>query len=298
MANLKPFKPMSPILTDRLPEGPEWTYQLKWDGYRLMAYIEQGQVRLLSKNMHVMNHKYPEIAEACARLPGTLVLDGEAVVMDLATGRPNFQKMQQRSKAAGAADLRDMLPIQYIVFDVLQIGGEDLKPLPFSERDRRLRELAKGWQGPLYTTDCFDNGQLLWEWAVRHGWEGVVCKRRVSPYREGKAHRDWYKRKAAPQFDVEIVGIVWRDGRIASLVMKENGVYFGRVAAGLNGKLKEKLRPLGSEDQTVCLLPEPPALPKGDTVRWLREPIAARVTGTEVTMEGILRHPKLISLDI
>jgi len=291
-----PFQPMSPILTDRLPEGPEWTYQLKWDGYRLIAAIERGQIRLFSKNMRPMNHLYPEIAEAFARLPGTLVLDGEAVVMDTETGRPSFQKMQQRGRAVRGAAKGDMPPAQYIVFDVLRIGDKDLRPLPFIERDKHLRELAAGWQAPLYVTDCFDDGRRLWDWVVRHGWEGVVCKRRMSPYREGKAHRDWYKRKAAREFDVDIVGVVWREGRIASLIMRENGAYFGRVAAGLDGKLKEKLRLLVSESEGECPLPDAPPAAKGETIRWLKAPLAARVTGTEVTGDGILRHPKLISL--
>ncbi len=298
MLHLKPFTPMSPIRADRLPEGPEWAYQLKWDGYRLVAVIDRGSVRLLSKNMHLVNPKYPEIAEACARLPGTLVLDGEAVVMNPATGKPSFQKMQQRGKPPNASALRDKLPIQYIVFDVLQIGEDDLRPLPFTERDKRLRELAAGWQNPLYTTDLFEDGRLLWEWVRRNGWEGVVCKRLSSPYREGKEHRDWYKRKAAPEFDVEIVGIVWREGRVASLVMKENGTYFGRVSSGLNGALKEKLGLLETKETAPGPLPMLPVLPGGDTVRWLRQPIGARVTGTEVTEEGILRHPKLVSLDL
>lgn len=300
-AEMRPFVPMSPIRVERLPESPEWAYQLKWDGYRLVAFIREGSVRLYSKNMRPLNDQFPEIAEACARLPGTLVLDGEAVVMDPGTGRPSFQRMQQRGmfRSRSAADASDPdLPVQYIVFDVLQIGDENLRGRPFADRDKRLRELASDWASPLYTTDLFPDGERLWEWVVNNGWEGVVCKRLSSPYREGKEHHDWLKRKRMPEYDVEIVGIFWKEGRVASLVMRENGVYFGRVSSGLNGALKEKLRPLGEDDPAVCLLPRIPADLRGKHVRWLQEPIAARVTGTEVTDEGVLRHPKLIVLEL
>lgn len=302
-----PFRPMSPFRVDKLPEGPEWIYQLKWDGYRLIASIDNGEVRLFTKNMLPATGTFPEIADAFGSLgsmsdKGTLLLDGEAVVMDPATGRPSFQKLQQRSRWLRPGLDRETiarLPVQYIVFDVLQIGGEDLRRLPFEERNRRLRELAADWRAPLFTTDTFDDGASLWEWVERNGWEGVVCKRRRSSYREGKTHRgDWLKRKTAPEFDVDIIGITWKEGRVSSLVMRENGVYFGRVSSGLNGALKEKLRLLGDADPSRCPFSSVPAGMKGIQVRWLQNPIAARVIGSEVTEEGVLRHPKLLMLDV
>jgi len=77
---------MSPILTDRLPEGGEWTYQLKWDGFRIIAFVDRGRVELISKRMTPKTKVYPELVEALSALPGTLLLDGEAVVLDPATG--------------------------------------------------------------------------------------------------------------------------------------------------------------------------------------------------------------------
>jgi bifunctional non-homologous end joining protein LigD len=298
---MRPFKPMSPVATDSLPDGPEWSFQLKWDGYRLICSIEDGEVLLYSKNMLPVNGKFPEIAAACTELKETLLLDGEAVVLDPDTGRPSFQRMQQRNKPRTGSDISRIaakLPVQYIVFDVLRIGEEDLRALPYEERDRRLREIAAGWKAPLYTTDLFADGPLLWNWVVQNGWEGVVCKRRSSSYKEGKDHRDWLKRKQMPEFDVEIVGILWREGRVASLVMRENGVYFGRVSGGLNGTLKDKLSRLGVDNRSLCPFPQLPEGLRGQHIRWLHDPFGARVTGTEVTEEGVLRHPKLKLLDL
>lgn len=298
---MRPFKPMSPLQTDRLPQGAEWGFQLKWDGYRLIANVEEGGVRLFTKNMLPAEGKFPEIAQALSSLPGKLLLDGEAVVLDPASGRPSFQLVQQRNKAAGASGIRraaDKLPVQYIVFDVLRIGEEDLRSLPFEERDRRLRELAADWHAPLFTTDLFPDGTALWRWVQANGWEGIVCKRLSSPYREGKEHRDWFKRKSMPEFDVEIVGLVWREGRVASMIMKENGDYFGRVSLGLNGALKDKLRQLDASDDMEGRLQTKPPTARGERIRWLIEPIGARVTGSEVTDDGVLRHPKLVSLEL
>ncbi|TJY44556.1 DNA ligase [Cohnella pontilimi] len=292
-----PFVPMSPIAADSLPEGTDWGYQLKWDGYRLIVSIEDGEAKLFSKKMLPQNGKYPEIARACSNLKGTLVLDGEAVVLDPDTGRPSFQLLQQRNKPGASASTRQ-LHVQYIVFDVLRIGDEDLRGLPFAERDRRLRELAANWEAPLHTTDLFANGPLLWEWVVRNGWEGVVCKKLSSRYREGKEHRDWLKCKRKPEYDVEIVGVLWKEGRVSSMVMGENGAYFGRVSSGLNGALKEKLRVLGNPDRSLCPFADYPEALKGFEVRWLQEPIGARVTGSERTEDGVLRHPKLLMLDL
>jgi bifunctional non-homologous end joining protein LigD len=294
---MQPFLPMSPISTDSLPEGPEWSFQLKWDGYRLIAFVEDGKVRLYSKKMLPQNAKYPEIAAACALLKGSLLLDGEVVVLDPDTGRPSFQKLQQRNKP-DSSGIPGKLPVQFIVFDLLQTGDEDLRSLPFGERDRRLRELAVHWAAPLHTTDCFQNGPLLWDWVVNNGWEGVVCKRLSSRYREGKQHGDWLKRKLAHEYDVEIVGILWKEGRVSSMVMRDNGAYFGRISSGLNGLLKEKLREMGEPGRSLCPFLELPEALKGTEVRWLREPIGARVTGSERTEEGVLRHPKLLMLEI
>lgn len=298
---MQPFRPMSPISADTLPEGPDWAYQLKWDGYRLIACIEEGKVRLYSKNMLDLTGKFPDIVSACAGLPGTLILDGEAVVLDPATGKPSFQLMQQRNKPLDAVGIRRLtakLPIQYIVFDLLRIGDEDLRRMPFRERDRRLKEAAACWNAPLHTTDSFSDGSLLWEWIVRNGWEGVVAKRLSSAYREGKEHRDWLKRKRRPEFDVDIVGVLWKEGRVSSLVMRENGVYFGRVSSGLNGALKENLSALGSPDRARCPFAKLPDGLRGERVHWLETPLGARVTGSEVTEEGSLRHPKLLMLGI
>ncbi|MEX2460208.1 MAG: DNA ligase [Paenibacillaceae bacterium] len=292
---------MSPILTDDIPSGEDWVYQLKWDGYRLLARVEQGKVELYSKNMLPQNNHFPELVLALSQLEGTFLLDGEAVVLDAETRRPSFQKLQKRNRIKGANSngrAAHRYPVQYIIFDLLQVGEEDLRKLPFIERHERLQIMGAAWREPLFLTDLFDNGEVLWQWVEANKWEGIVCKRRSSPYRAGKNHRDWYKRKTLLALDVEIVGILMKKGQISSLVMRKDGVYRGRNSSGLNGKTKEQLGRLPAEKTMADYFTELPEGLRGESIRWLNKPFSAEVTGAEFTDAGTLRHPKIVSLKL
>ncbi|RUT35520.1 DNA ligase [Paenibacillus zeisoli] len=296
---MRPFTPMSPILTEELPTGEEWVYQLKWDGFRILAWVHEGEVELYSKKMLLRNKSYPDLVQALSRYHGTFLLDGEAVILDGATGKPSFQLMQQRDKLSDASLIRraaERNPVQYILFDLLQLGDQNLRTLTYEERRAHLQELTTGWEPPLYLADEFEDGELLWNWIVQQGWEGLVCKKRSSKYKEGKEHQDWFKRKTLLHFDVEIVGVIWKEGRVSSLVMRKDGHYFGRVSSGLNERVKLRLSSLhtgaGQEDYFAEL---PEGIRNAD-VRWLDLPLEARVSGRETTTLGLLRHPKLIDL--
>ena len=131
---MDPFSPMSPILTDKIPLGPEWGHQLKWDGYRIIAWVNYGDVELYTKNMLPMNHTFSYLVQALAKLMGTYILDGEVVILDSETNRPNFQKLQKRGNKKDE--------VQYIIFDLLRVGDEDLREFSFYERNQRLQQLA------------------------------------------------------------------------------------------------------------------------------------------------------------
>jgi bifunctional non-homologous end joining protein LigD len=294
-----PFTPMSPILTGSLPEGEEWIYQLKWDGFRIIAWVDQGKVELYSKKMLPKNSKYPDLVHALSRMEGTFLLDGEAFILDAKTGKPSFQKMQQRDKLSDAAQIRraaERNPVQYVMFDLLQTGDTDLRKMPFRSRYEALGQLSAVWEAPFYAADTFEDGHALWHWVETNGWEGVIAKRWSSVYREGKEHKDWFKRKTELRTDAEAVGVLIKEGRISSLAMRRNGVYFGRVSSGLDGKAKAELDLLeaGMEmEHYFAVLPE--GL-RGTEIRWLRSPLPIVVTGREITDAGMLRHPKLLSM--
>lgn len=297
---MKPFTPMSPILQSTLPVGEEWIYQLKWDGYRVIAHMENGKVDIYSKNMLSLNRVFPELVKALSAMDGSYILDGEAVSLDSTTGKPSFQQLQKRGRMRDIQHINiaaERDPISYIVFDLIQAGEQDLRKLPFDERDQRLKELSKGWKHPLYTTDTFRDGKVLWNWVVEQQLEGVVAKKMASPYREGKHHHDWFKCKTSIEMDVDIVGILMKDGVLSSLAMSKEGEYFGRISSGLNSSLKQQISKLPT---TQTLQDYFDVLPEGlrkSTVLWLDTPLQAQVTGLEITSAGQLRHPKLISIE-
>ena len=299
-AALHPFlprEPMAPIARDDLPEGPDWGYQLKWDGVRGLAVVENGRAELYSRKLLRKDAVYPEIAARLSRLQGSYVLDGEIVWFDAALGRPVFQKVLQRERSRGAANAEAAAPLSYVLFDLLAANGEDLRRRPYAERYARLREQFPASGDPaLFVTDLFADGKALWEWVEAHGWEGVVSKRLSAPYAEGKKHGDAYKKRAIRRFDAVCVGVVMRGGRAASLALTLNGAYFARASLGLTEASRALLTAYAARhpaDASPFGGGAVPADLRRETVVWLARPFPVAVTGLEVTADGLLRHPKL-----
>lgn len=296
-----PSAPMAPIADDDIPDGKDWGYQLKWDGVRMLARIDRGNVELYSRRLLPKNSAYPELVKVLSRLEGPYLLDGEVIVFDTAKGRPVFQKVLQRERLRTPAHILRAgtdEPAQFVLFDVLHAEGRDCRDLPYRERHELLLKLFPEKQERLFVTDLFPDSRALWSWVAERGWEGVVSKRLSSPYREGKKHKDWFKKKTALRLDVSIVGYTFNEGRLASLVMVSDGYYFGRVSLGLNEALKRKLMMRNLREDQPANRPFAP-LPsdlKGAALAWLDRPFPCTVTGLEITDAGLLRHPKLVAL--
>ncbi|MDF2964327.1 MAG: hypothetical protein K0S39_6062 [Paenibacillus sp.] len=294
-----PNEPMAPIAVDTLPEGEEWGYQIKWDGVRLLARIEEGRTELFSRQLLNKSQLYPEALELLKPLlKHNCLLDGEAVIFDQSKQRPNFQLILQRERSRSTrAGIRDGNHFIYVLFDLLYWNGEDLRSLPYGERHRKLLQLVPEKQPQLFVTDLFSDQSALWSWVEKGGWEGVVGKRLASPYREGKKHKDWYKKKTALLFDVTVPGLIIRGGQVASLVMAKDGVLFGRVSSGLDEKHKARLLQEGLKRKLdTPAFSTLPAELKKEHILWLRIPFLCTVTGLEVTSDGLLRHPKIVRL--
>ncbi|WP_091223596.1 hypothetical protein [Paenibacillus sp. BC26] len=315
-----PVEPMAPISNDELPVGSEWGYQLKWDGVRILARLNGfGQVEIFSRKLYLKNSIYPEITsllESKAAALGRCLLDGEIVWWDGV--RPNFQHVLKRERSRGL--LRQPQPepnggatgaeavanasarggLVLVLFDILADASGDLRHLPYEERHQRLTELCPSDDPRMFVTDLFQDGAALWEWVQTNKWEGVVSKRLDSPYREGKKHRDWLKKKIVLVLDVDIVGLKWRGGIVASLVMEHEGYYLGSVSLGLNDALRRVLaatfKPQHSHLAVVaCPFPAVPEDLKREEIQWLSLPFKCRVSGLELTSAGQLRHPKLVT---
>ena len=295
-----PSEPMGPISRDDIPEGPDWGYQLKWDGVRALARVDRGAVELFSKKLLRKNDTYPEVVRRLQQLEGSYLLDGEIVYFDAARGRPVFQKVLQRERTRTASALSRSsaeAPLSYVLFDLLAEGGEDLRERPYAERYARLREaFPPNGDSALFVTDLFQDGPALWRWVEERGWEGIVSKRLSAPYAAGKRHKDAYKKRTIQRYDAVCVGVTFREGRVASLAVAYEGVYLGRASLGLNERSRAALAAYAGAHRAAAS-PFPggaaPAELKRETVVWLDRPFPVAVTGLEITADGLLRHPKL-----
>lgn len=282
-----------------LPRGPAWAFEVKWDGVRVLADTTTGTLRLRSRNGRDVTATYPELA-GLAGVQGA-VLDGEVVAM--AEGAPSFAALAERmgvSDPARARRLAADTPVTYLVFDVLVLYGVDLTRRPFSDRRATLERLRlpDGCRlSPLY-----DDGAALWEATRAHGLEGVVAKRRSSPYRPGRRSPDWVK--AAHRAGRTAVVGGWRaestgSGRLGALLVGAPDAdgrlaYLGRVGSGLSARLAAdlmgRLAPLRRAESPFAQ-PVPPADAAGAT--WCEPSVLVDVTYLARTAQGRLRHPVL-----
>ena len=278
------------------PDGDEWLHEIKHDGYRIVARIEEGDVQLISRNGKDWTKEFPQVARAVSRLPaGTALIDGEVAAV-LANGATSFQALQRRS-AAGAA------PLVYFAFDLLYLDGWDLRQARLEERKRVLSRLLEAAPAALRFSDHVrGKGPAFFEKARQLGLEGVVSKRADAPYREGRGG-DW--RKAKCRLTQEFVIGGWTlasdgSGSIGALLvgLYEEGrlVYAGKVGSGFSGRLLDDLlrRLEARRRKTSPFSPVPAELRQG--ANWAEPDLVAQVEYTEWTGEGRLRQPVFLGL--
>jgi bifunctional non-homologous end joining protein LigD len=227
-------------------DGEEWLFEIKWDGYRAIAFIDGGKVRLVSRNQNDLTPRYPELKEM-ARLVSakTAILDGEVVALD-ADGKASFSLMQQRTgfrpggrRAVGNADV----PVLYYAFDLLYLDGYDWRRVPLEERKRKLASLVVAGDVVRYSDHYETHGKALFEMARQKGLEGIVAKKRASPYEERRS-REWLKIKIRHTLDAVIGGYTEPEGSRAhfgSLVLglydkKGRLIHIGQAGSGFDQK--------------------------------------------------------------
>jgi bifunctional non-homologous end joining protein LigD len=179
--------PCIPSLADKPPAGPDWVHEIKHDGYRLIVRRDGKAVRLFTRRGHDWTDRYPAIAAAAAKLRArSFTLDGEAVVSG-PDGVAVFDALHRRHKAADA---------MLYAFDLLELNGKDLRPLPLGERKDRLQRLllSRKLAGIAFNEHIYSDGATVFRHACKLGLEGIVSKRLNAPYRSGPS-RDWLKVK-------------------------------------------------------------------------------------------------------
>lgn len=285
-----------------LPVAREWSYEVKWDGYRALLVKDGSRVRLLSRNLKDLTADYPHIAAAAAQLiRQDAIIDGEIVALD-EHGVPSFQALQHRSaKRSG---------VVFYAFDLLHLGDTDYRSKRLSERRRALNRVT--FAAPVLLSAPLPGTPRQIEEAVRGaGLEGVVAKRVDSVYESGRRSRAWVKVKFSKRQELVIGGYKPAGDTYESVLVGyyagRRFVYAGKVRAGFTSGTRaevfERIRPLGVETCPFVNLPNSTGKShwgEGITaedmkgLRWVKPRVVIEVAFTEWTVGGNLRHASFV----
>ncbi|MEO7083459.1 MAG: DNA ligase D [Gemmatimonadaceae bacterium] len=288
-----------------------WVFELKLDGYRLIAAKTRGEALLLTRNGNDYTAVFPEIARAVKALPfDECIVDGEVVVLD-PQGKPDFSRLQRRGRLSSSIDIKRAaveLPATFFAFDLLAFDDFDLRPLPLVTRKNILMQ-ALPTLGALRPLDHIEaEGQAFLTQVKAMGLEGIIAKKADAPYRGGRSDV-WYKIKAEATGDFVIVGFTDPKGnrghfgalQLADMVHGEL-VYAGRVGTGFNdallADLSAKLSPTVRADPPCA----PPIgagateIPETRTTTWVEPLYVCEVRFREWTPDGLLRHAAFLTM--
>lgn len=296
----KKIQPMLATLVDHLPPEKNWIYEIKWDGYRAIAFCNQSIVNLISRNDKSFNEKFYPVRMALEQLKIDAVLDGEIIVLK-ESGVSSFEDLQNwRSEADGE--------LRYYVFDLLFLDGYDLMPLPLLKRKEILSKLLPK-EGSVLQSEIFSGMPVkILQAAKNLGLEGIIAKRSESPYKPGDRGSDWLKIKTQKRHEVVIGGFTINEGSPKPFSALLVGVYedkalhyMGKIGTGFNRKQQEALitqfKALEIKKAPFTTSPdvnEPSRFrpnPPHAKVHWLSPKLVCEVSYTELTSDGIMRHP-------
>jgi DNA ligase D-like protein (predicted ligase) len=287
------------------PSGPQWLHEIKLDGYRMAARIENGRVQLLTRTGLDWTVKYPNASAALANLKAkTAYIDGELCGVD-AAGLPSFAHTQ------AATDGERGVHLIYYAFDLLHLDGWDLSNLPLTRRKELLEPMVTNKAGLQFNGHDTGDGDLILKHAGKLGFEGVVSKTIDAPYAPGNRGL-WRKAKALNRQEFVIVG--WSDPEgsrpyLGALLLgyytdDSKLVYAGRVGTGMPDKvladLRRRLEPLARKAPSLNVLPprktrfgSPLVLSR---VHWVEPKLVAEITFLTWTGDGLLRHTVYVGL--
>ncbi len=298
------FRPELATLVAKPPEGENWIHEIKYDGYRILCFLSDGAVRLVSRNGNDWTVKFREIAEVVSKPPvESAILDGELVVLD-EKGRTDFQALQNILKGIGPGKL------VYYVFDIPYAAGFDLTSTPLVVRKGLLRNLLESWSQKSandsirYSDHIQGNGGAVFSNACRLGLEGIVSKQSDSPY-DQKRSRRWLKVKCFHRQEFVIGGFTEPGGSrtgFGALLLgyyRPDGalVYSGKAGTGFGERDLAEMTPrLATLEIDKSPFVNPPTGHEEKGVHWIRPTLVTEVEFSSWTKEGILRHPSFKGL--
>ncbi len=288
------LKPQLATLVEKVPEGDDWWYEIKWDGYRVIATFDGQRCRLLTRNGHDWTERFPEVAEQLARVPASsFVVDGEAVVLD-EDGRADFQALQNALKNSQPAPT-----VRYVLFDLLFLDGVDMRAEPLRTRHEALRHLFNeiGPNEILRFSERFrGRAQEIHRVACQYGLEGIIAKRISSNYQAGR-QRSWLKIKCNRQQEFLLVGYTLERGnrnRLGALLLAtcDNArlQYRGKVSAGVAAATLKSLQEAIASHVRRAPPPRLSGHPEDPSITWLDPVLTAEVAFQQLTEDGHLRH--------
>lgn len=282
--------PMLATLVDKPFNDRDWLFEIKFDGYRALAYLDDGNIDLQSRTHNLLNGKFPAVINELKKLKGNYILDGEIVLLD-ENGKPNFQLVQNYQKKGEGH-------LVYYVFDLLYAHGKDLRKMPLIERKKLLKEIITASKLTIvrYTDHVEQRGIDFFKEAAKLELEGIIGKKKDSIY-QSKRSRDWIKLKTQQRQEFVIGGYTEpRGGRkhfgalLVGYYKNKKLEYAGHVGGGFDTKLLAQLHkqfePLKQKISPFKTIPKP-----NTPVTWLKPELVCEVAFAEWTEENIMRQP-------
>jgi bifunctional non-homologous end joining protein LigD len=306
------IRPMLATIVEKSFDSPDWLFEIKWDGYRAVAFIDGGRTRLVSRNQNDMTGQFPELGTLAKYVNAArAILDGEIVALD-DKGRPSFSLMQQRTgfqpgKRRVAGRISEGVRIIYYAFDVIYLDGLDLRRVALEERKQLLKDRIEAGDLIHYSDHYAEKGLDLFAAAEQRGLEGIVAKKRDSFYEERRS-REWLKIKITQRQECVIGGYTDPEGSreyFGALVLglydrQQRLVHVGQAGTGFDRKglkeMFERMQPLKTKEN-----PFHGSLGGLRKVQFLRPQLVAEIKFSEWTHEttegGVkLRAPVFMGL--
>lgn len=290
------IKPMLATLHDKPFNDPNWIYEIKWDGYRAIAEINNGAVRLYSRNGLSFANDYPAVYDELKKIKKDVILDGEIVALD-PEGKSKFGLIQQYARDQSSH-------LCYYVFDCLYIGGKSIEHKPLLERKELLKKIQPESDIIRYCDHIGEKGKEFFKAVQQKGLEGMIAKRADSTYIEGKRTQDWLKVKNLVMGEAVIAG--YTEGRgsrknfgalVLGVYKNDKLVYIGHTGTGFNDnaldEVYKEMQPLKTSHS-----PFDTDVHVNAPVTWLKPKLVCNVKFSEITRDGLRRHPVFMGLRI
>lgn len=283
------IKPMLATAIDQPFTDKDWLFELKLDGYRAIAEISKKEVLLYSRGGLSLAPVYPPIPEALKKIKTEAVFDGEIVLLNKA-GKPDFQKLQNYEE-------NRQYELVYYVFDLLSREGKDLTGEPLTERKKQLEKMLDSTGPVRYCSHIETRGEDFFKAVKKDKLEGIMAKKKDSRYKPGVRTRDWLKIKNQQSQEAVIVGFTAPKGSrhyFGSILLAQyrnkDLIYVGHAGTGFSEEvlagLMKKMKPLETGRSPLSVPVKAPA-----SVTWIRPRLVCEVGYSEITEDGILRHP-------